>query len=75
MAFLQTQWWQLHGRGCLTWTGGGLIINELFKRFGSKRSQEVIALAALQLVDRRDAPICRLSPFYVVYASRSTAVR
>ena len=43
MAFLQTQWWQLHGRGCLTWTCGGLIINELFKRFGSKRSQEVIA--------------------------------
>ena len=43
MAFLETQWWQLHGRGCLAWTGGGLIINELFKRFGSKRSQEVIA--------------------------------
>ena len=42
-SILQTQWWQLHGRGCLTWTCGGLIINELFKRFGSKRSQEVIA--------------------------------
>ena len=42
MAFLQTQWWQLHGRGCLTWTCGGLIINELFKRFGSKRSQKLL---------------------------------
>ena len=40
---MASQWWQLHGRGCLAWTGGGLIINELFKRFGSKRSQEVVA--------------------------------
>jgi len=43
MSFLDSPWWQLHGPGCLRWTVGGLVINELFKRVGSAHSREVIA--------------------------------